>query len=128
LASVEYYPRINAKWIATARLVNINRSGAAIRLNRSVEPGRLIHFRSRIPFRYRAFDFESNEFVTWALVRHVLCTAQPDLETIYTVGLAFIGAEAPESFLNDPLTYYDLGEKPEMSGLWRIIERPPAAT
>jgi hypothetical protein len=126
LASVEYYPRANAKWIATARLVNINRSGAAIRLNRYVEPGRLIHFRSRIPFRYRAFDFESNEFTTWAVVRHITCDAEPDLETIYVVGLAFIGPEAPESFLNNPLTCYDLAEKPELSGLWRAIERSPS--
>jgi hypothetical protein len=127
-ASVEYYPRPDAKWIATARLVNINRSGAAIRLNRFVEPGRLIHFRSRIPFRYRAFDYESIEFNTWAVVRHILCDAEPDLETIYTVGLAFIGAEAPESFLRNPLTCYDLAPKPELNGLWQVVERSPAVT
>jgi len=122
-ATVEYYERADVKWTAAAKLVDISKSGASIRLNRAVEAGRLILFKSRIPFRYRAYDFKSSEFSTWALIRYVRSDSQEDPETTYRIGLAFIGSEAPESFHADPQTHYALPEKPERNGLWRAVEQ-----
>ncbi len=122
---VFYRESVDYEWTEKSRLVDVSQFGAGFTLPRPVDVGRLMRVMIPLPYQLRSFDHFKTLYSVWALVRHVsLVTQQP---TLFRVGVAFVGKDAPPSYLEEPARRYVLlPMKSDQPSLWRITRLPLA--
>ena len=95
------------EWTEVTRLTNVTPFGAAFPLKRPTEKGRLLHMTIPMPRQLRVFDHVEDQYRIWAVVRYMKSNVV-DKQTIFSVGVAFIGKRAPASYDKEPWKRYDI--------------------
>lgn len=109
--------------IQQAHLKDLGRGGARVTLNHKVEMGQPIEMTMDMPRLLRAYDKREKDYKIWGIIRSVACLMGSATEAIgYEVGVAFIGAEPPDGYLEDSRKRYDLKPTPNSDGLWPFRE------
>lgn len=117
---VQVRESFDESWKEVAVLKTFSRNGAGFTLSRKCEVGRLISLVLPMPEELRAYDLEEELYTVLGLVQH--CNeVNVDGETMYNIGVGFVGKEIPESFIADPKQNYRFCGMTE-EGLWRITE------
>jgi len=96
------------EWMEITRLTDVTPFGAGFTLKRPTEKGRLVHMTIPMPRQLRAFDHTEDQYRVWAIVRHVGLINAEDNQTVFEVGVAFIGKHAPKSYEIEPWKRYEL--------------------
>ncbi len=111
--------RIDAKvsWHEVTRLEDVSAFGAGFHLKRPVKRGRLLSVSIPMPRQLRCYDYMEPQYRICALIRRCV----PNDSDTFSVGVAFIGKEMPEGFLDHPEKLYELSERRE-DGLWTVAE------
>jgi hypothetical protein len=95
------------EWNEITRLINVTPFGAGFNLKHPTEKGRLLHMTIPMPRQLRVFDHVEDQYRIWAVVRYMKPVIA-DNKTVFSVGVAFIGKRAPNSFETEPWTRYDI--------------------
>jgi len=95
------------EWTEVTRLTNVTPFGAGFPLKRPTEKGRLLHMTIPMPRQLRVFDHVEDQYRIWAVVRY-LKSFTSDKETLFNIGVAFIGKRPPASYDKEPWKRYDI--------------------
>jgi hypothetical protein len=95
------------EWSEVTRLSNVTPFGAGFTLRHPTERGRLLHMTIPMPRQLRVFDHIEDQYRIWAVVRYVK-TSLVEKQTVFDVGVAFIGKRPPASYENEPWKRYDI--------------------
>lgn len=95
------------EWTEMTRLTNVTPFGAGFPLKRPTEKGRLLHMTIPMPRQLRVFDHVEDQYRIWAVVRY-LKRSTVDKQTLFDVGVAFIGKRPPHSYEKEPWKRYDI--------------------
>ena len=95
------------EWMEVTRLTNVTPFGAGFTLKRPTERGRLLHMTIPMPRQLRVFDHVEDQYRIWAIVRYVKANSSGK-QTVFEVGVAFIGKKAPASYEKEPWKRYDI--------------------
>jgi len=95
------------EWTEITRLANVTPFGAGFTLKHPTEKGRLLYMTIPMPRQLRVFDHVEDQYRIWAVVRHMKSTIV-DNQTVFNVGVAFIGKRAPASYETEPWKRYDI--------------------
>lgn len=99
------------EWTEITRLIDVTPFGAGFTLKRPVEKGRLLHMTIPMPKQLRVFDHVEDQYRVWALVRRIApMKPTPTGESLFEVGVAFIGKRPPRSYEEDPSRRYESAE------------------
>lgn len=121
--------RIEAKvnrtvsWNEITRLSDVSAFGAGFNLTRPVKRGRLVFMTLPMPRQLRNYDFTEPQYKVWGLVRRCIPVENRSNIESYAHGVAFIGKNPPNSFLENPAKLYEITYRDE-EGLWNISEAP----
>jgi PilZ domain len=105
------------------RLEDISAFGAAFNLKRPVKRGRLILISLPMPRQLRCYDYLEPQYRVWAVVRRCIAIATSDDSREYAVGIAFVGKNPPQGYVENPAKLYELATR-EDGGLWQLYEMP----
>ena len=95
------------EWSEVTRLSNVTPFGAGFTLRHPTEKGRLLHMTIPMPRQLRVFDHIEDQYRIWAVVRYIK-TSVVEKQTVFDVGVAFIGKRAPASYEKEPWRRYDI--------------------
>ncbi len=95
------------EWNEVTRLSNVTPFGAGFTLRHPTEKGRLLHMTIPMPRQLRVFDHVEDQYRIWAVVRYIK-TSIVEKQTVFNVGVAFIGKRPPASYENEPWKRYDI--------------------
>ena len=109
-------------WDEITRMQDVSNFGTGFSLKRPVKRGRLVYLTMPMPRKLRSFDFAEPQYKIWGLVRRCLRNSKTNIEN-YSVGVAFIGKNPPQSFLDDPSKLYDISQQ-HNNGLCEITNQP----
>lgn len=107
-------------WKETADVISISRSGAGFHLERKCEIGQILSLLMPSPPHLRCYDHKKKLYRVWGLVQHCYPLAL-DGQTVYLVGVAFIGKFPPHGYRDNPSQSYRICGMKE-DGLWKITE------
>ena len=108
----------NEPWTELTIISNASRTGAAFRLTRPCEVGRLVKLTASMPRELRGFDHDEKHYTVVGLVQY--CThSESDGEFI--VGVAFLGRDFPDSFFENPMQSYRISGS-NANGMWTASE------
>jgi len=108
-------------WSEITRLEDISAFGAAFNLKRPVKRGRLLLVSLPMPRQLRCYDYLEPQYRIWALVRRCLALeTNPGVQS-YAVGVAFIGKNPPNAYIDNPAKLYDISDRDD-GGLWQLRE------
>jgi hypothetical protein len=83
--------------------------------------GRLALLTIPMPRQLRSFDYGETQYKIWAVIRRCISMGRSVEKPEYSVGVAFIGKSAPDSYLTNPATLYDITPREgDGNGFWRI--------
>src|SRR5882672_1876599 len=120
---VRYQETAAHVWEEAGQLHEVTPFGAGFSIARPIEPGRLVHLTMPLPTEFRFYDFGPHQYRIWAVVRYIEANpADENKLTTFTLGVAFIGNDAPASYRLDPTTHYDLKPTLARGGAW--VARP----
>lgn len=111
-------------WKEIADVASVSAAGAGMYIGRECQVGTLLSLMIPLEPHLRCYDQEKELYRVWGLVQH----CQPlssDGEAGYHVGVAFIGKDAPDSYLANPEQNYKICGMNE-DGLWKITETKAA--
>jgi hypothetical protein len=108
---------VDDEWTEISHLIDVTPFGARLRLQRPIEPGRLLRLTLPMPRPLRVFDFVEDQYRVWALVRN-LKLLEPGAGALVEIGVAFVGKHPPRSFASDPSRRYEIAPSKAGSGLW----------
>lgn len=107
-------------WKEVTKVTTVSRNGAGFSLPRSVAVGRLVTLVMPLDAELRAYDKDKEVYPVLGLVQY--CNqGKVDGETVYHVGVGFVGKNVPESFKADPTQSYRISGM-RKDGLWEITE------
>ena len=95
------------EWSEVTRLSNVTPFGAGFTLRHPTERGRLLHMTIPMPRQLRVFDHIEDQYRVWAVVRYIK-TSIVEKQTVFDVGVAFIGKRPPASYEKEPWKRYDV--------------------
>jgi hypothetical protein len=95
------------EWTEITRLANVTPFGAGFTLKHPTERGRLLFMTIPMPRQLRVFDHVEDQYRIWAIVRYMK-PAIVDGQSIFNIGVAFIGKRAPVSYETEPWKRYDI--------------------
>jgi len=102
---------LTREWTEIARLGDVTPFGARLVIVHPMETGRILHLTMPLPRSLRAFDFAEDQYKVWSLVRHVktlkTTNRAGEIQSNYSIGVAFVGNRPPESYQKDPTMRYD---------------------
>lgn len=107
-------------WKEVTKVTTVSRNGAGFSLPRPVRVGRLVTLVMPLDPDLRAYDEDKDLYPVMGLVQY--CNqGMVNGESVYHVGVGFVGKNIPESFKADPTQNYRIiGMKKD--GLWEIAE------
>lgn len=108
-------------WNEITRLEDISAFGAAFKLKRPVKRGRLMMISLPMPRQLRCYDYLEPQYRIWGLVRRCLPVGINAGSQSYAVGVAFVGKNPPQAYLDDPSKLYNITDR-EDGGLWQLVE------
>lgn len=107
-------------WKEVTRVTTVSKNGAGFSLARPCSVGRLVTLVMPLDPALRAYDQDKDVYPVMGIVQH--CNAATvDGETVYHVGVGFIGKEVPESFKTDPTQNFRIAGM-TTDGLWKVTE------
>lgn len=107
-------------WKQVTKVVTVSRNGAGLQLTRPCLVGRLVTLVMPLDPELRAYDKKAEVYPVMSIVQY--CNASTiDGETVYHVGVGFVGKKTPESYLADPTQSYRISGM-KKDGLWEITE------
>lgn len=107
-------------WKEVVKVTTVSRNGAGFSLPRPVTVGRLLTLVMPLDPELRAYDEDKEVYPVLGLVQY--CNqGKVDGETVYHVGVGFVGKQMPESFKADPTQSYRISGM-RKDGLWEITE------
>lgn len=115
----------NKNWSEITHLEAVSKIGAGFYLNRPFEVGQLLLVNLPMKNELQRFDGTESHYAVWGVVRHCHRTLRNEY-SVYHIGVAFIGREAPFSYRQNPLTIYKIGEL-KSDGFWQITEEVKTA-
>ena len=95
------------EWTEITRLANVTPFGAGFTLKHPTERGRLLYMTIPMPRQLRVFDHVEDQYRIWAIVRYMK-PAIVDGQSVFNIGVAFIGKRAPASYETEPWKRYDI--------------------
>ena len=95
------------EWTEVTRLTNVTPFGAGFTLRHPTEKGRLLHMTIPMPRQLRVFDHIEDQYRIWAIVRYAKTTLVEN-QTVFDIGVAFIGKHPPASYEKEPWKRYDI--------------------
>lgn len=108
------------KWDEITRLKDVSTFGAGFILARPVKRGRLVYLTIPMPRKLRSFDFADSQYKVWGIIRRCIkINSTSDGIEQYAVGVAFIGKNPPDSFIQNPSTIYEIVDRNE-DGFWDL--------
>jgi hypothetical protein len=111
-------------WNEMTRLEDISAFGAAFNLKRPVKRGRLILVSLPMPRQLRCYDYLEPQYRVWGVVRRCMSLDTNKESKEYAVGIAFVGKNPPQGYVENPAKLYDLVTRDD-GGLWQLCEMPP---
>ncbi|MGB7201296.1 MAG: hypothetical protein WBD16_03405 [Pyrinomonadaceae bacterium] len=110
----------NEVWKDVTQVTTVSRNGAGFDLKRPCAVGRLITLVLPMPSKLRVYDQEEKLYPVMGLVQY--CNeSNEDGQTVYHVGVGFIGKVVPGSFRLNPLQSYRITGMSSES-LWTVTE------
>lgn len=107
-------------WKEVTKVTTVSRNGAGFSLPRPVTVGRLLTLVMPLDPELRAYDEDKEVYPVLGLVQY--CNqGKVNGETVYHVGVGFVGKNVPESFKADPTQSYRISGM-RKDGLWEITE------
>ncbi len=107
-------------WKEVTDVTTVSRNGAGFTLSRPCHVGRLITLVMPLDIELRAYDHDSEVYPVMGIVQY--CNAATvNGETVYHVGVGFVGKQIPESFKSNPEQSYRINGMTK-EGLWEISE------
>ena len=107
-------------WKEVTKVTTVSRNGAGFSLPRSVGVGRLVTLVMPLDPNLRAYDQDKELYPVLGLVQY--CNkGLVDGQTVFHVGVGFVGKNVPESFKADPNQSYRISGM-KKDGLWEITE------
>ncbi len=107
-------------WKEVTPVLTVSRNGAGFSLTRPCVVGRLVTLVMPLDPELRAYDKKKEVYPVMAIVQH--CNAgKIDGETVYHVGVGFVGKNVPESYKADPTQSYRISGM-KKDGLWEVTE------
>lgn len=95
------------EWTEITRLIDVTPFGAGFTLKHPTERGRLLFMTIPMPRQLRVFDHVEDQYRIWAIVRYMRASII-DNQTVFNVGVAFIGKRPPDSYEKEPWKRYDI--------------------
>ncbi|MGB7207770.1 MAG: PilZ domain-containing protein [Pyrinomonadaceae bacterium] len=108
-------------WNEITRMEDVSAFGTGFILKRPVKRGRLILVSVPMPRQLRCYDFLEPQYRVWGLVRRCVPIASNSEAETYAVGVAFVGKNPPQAFIENPAKLYDLSHRDD-GGLWELVE------
>jgi hypothetical protein len=107
-------------WKESTEITSLSRMGSGFCLPHPCSTGHLITLEIPMPDEFRAYDLNRKTYSIVALIQH--CNERlVDGETVYDIGVAFIGKNPPESYKENPEQSYRISGITD-EGLWQIHE------
>jgi PilZ domain len=107
-------------WKEVTKVTTVSRNGAGFSLPRPVSVGRLVTLVMPLDPELRAYDEDKEVYPVLGLVQY--CNqGKVNGETVFHVGVGFVGKNVPESFKADPTQSYRISGM-RKDGLWEITE------
>lgn len=97
-ALVAGYDNENKRWQEVAKTLDVGRMGVAVRMQRRVHTGSVLHITLPLPTKLRNHGFSDPGYNMYAIVRR----AEPLEGGLRLVGLEFIGNHPPAGYLDKP--------------------------
>ena len=107
-------------WKEVTKVLTVSKNGAGFSLMRPCVVGRLVTLVLPLDPELRAYDKKKELYPVMALVQYCNPTTV-DGQTLYHVGVGFVGKKIPESFKADPTQSYRISGM-KQDGLWSISE------
>ena len=107
-------------WSESAKLESLSGSGAGFLISEECLVGRLVSLILPMPKHLRRYDADKRLYRVWGLVQYCYKAAD-DSAAGFHAGVAFIGKDAPESYVKDPMHSYRVCGV-DRNGLWKIEE------
>ena len=118
IAFVKGRESTNEFWKEETKVITVSKIGAGFYLRQKVPVGRLVLLDANLSENLRQYDRHQDTYRVWGLVQHASYSKSKDA---YHVGIAFIGRDAPSSYLEDPgKTYRVVGLSSD--GFWSVGE------
>ncbi len=112
-----------SNWNEITRLTDISAFGAGCTLKRPVKRGRIVQLTIPMPRQLRCFDYSEAQYKIWALVRRCIEVESRREEPSFSIGVAFLGKNPPEGFIEHPSRLYDISHREAHGeGLWQVVE------
>ena len=107
-------------WKEVTAVTTVSRNGAGFTLSRKCEVGRLVSLVLPMPDEFRVYNKNEELYPVLGLVQH--CNpVTVDGQTVYHIGVGFVGKEMPASFKENPKQNYRFCGM-NADGLWLITE------
>lgn len=119
LAVVKVKDENGKLWKEMGEVISVSSTGAGFYLKRECKPGRLVSLMIPVEPELRYYDHEKELYRVWGLVQH--CHRLSDEDMGFHVGVAFIGRNAPESYMEDPVQSYRICGMSD-DGMWKVSE------
>ncbi len=107
-------------WKEVTKVLTVSKNGAGFSLTRPCMIGRLLTLVMPLDPELRAYDKKKELYPVMALVQYCNPTTVNG-QTLYHIGVGFVGKKIPESFKADPTQSYRISGM-KQDGLWSISE------
>jgi hypothetical protein len=119
-AIIQFHQGPEERWKEVTKVTSISKTGAGFILSQPCEAGSLLSMVMPMPVELRLYDEDEDLYSIMGLVQYCHPAVVND-QTVYHLGVGFVGKDVPESYKEDPMQSYRISGA-SASGLWAITE------